>query len=182
MSIYVEINDRVNEGRLFQLPPLIPPDPGTKPRYLFVSPEVNALLVGPWENRDWMSRCAFLRADLDRFSQGGLIPIASGPFLKGRTAYVRQLFRWRDEVWEIRSRDPKPGIRVLGRFADTDLFIALTWRRRPDLKGPRSREWRDAIVGCKTEWRNLFPAYSPKTNDPQNVYPTDYVSANTYLV
>lgn len=94
---------------------------------------------------------------------------------------MRQLFRWRDEVWEIRSQD-EPGIRVLGRFADTDLFIALTWHKRSELLGPQSRPWRDAIVGCKTEWKNLFPAYPPKSGDPSNAYPTDYISTNTIPV
>jgi hypothetical protein len=182
MSIYSEIAARVNEHRLFALSPLMPPNPGVTPRHLFVSPEINALFNGPWHSRQWMSRCFLLRADLDRFSQGGLIPIATRPLSKGNTAYMRQLFRWREEVWEIRSRGAKPGIRVLGRFADTDVFIALTWHKRPDLRGPKSRAWRNAIVGCKTEWRNLFPAYAPRTGDPSSVYPTDYISANTYLV
>jgi hypothetical protein len=182
MSIYDEIRHRVNEQRLFALPPLMPPSPGVAARHLFVSPEVYALFVGPWEEREWMSRCFVLRADLDRFSQGGLIAIAERPFRKGKTAYMRQLFRWREEVWEIRSRDPNPGIRVLGRFAETNVFVALTWHKRADLLGPESRAWRDAIVTCKTEWRNLFPAYQPKSGDAASVYPTDYISANTFLV
>ncbi|SRR5712691_251576 len=182
MSIYNEIGDRVNEHRLFALPPLIPPALGVTLRQIFVSAEVRSLFVGPWTTRAWEGRCGLLRADLDRFSQGGLIPVAARPFKKGKTAYMRQLSRWLEEVWEIRSRGVQPGIRVLGRFADTDVFIALTWHKRPDLLGPKSREWRDAIVGCKTEWRNLFPAYQPKSGDASSVYPTDYISANTYLV
>lgn len=182
MSIYSEIAARVNEHRLFALPPLMPPSLGVALRHIFVSPEINALLNGPWRDRQWMERCVLLRAHLDRFSQGAVIPVAARPFKKGATAYMRQLYRWREEVWEIRSREAKPGIRVLGRFAETDVFVALTWHKRPDLHGPESREWRNAIEGCKTEWRNLFPAYDPKTGDPSSVYPTDYISANTYLV
>jgi len=182
MSIYADIADRVNEGRLFALPPLVPPKPNVAPRHIFVSPEVYELFSGPWLEREWMSRCFLLRADLDRFSLGGIIPIAARPFMKGKHAYMRQLFRWRDEVWEIRSRDPDPGIRVLGRFADTDHFVALTWHKRADLVGPQSKQWRDAIVGCKTQWTNLFPAYQPKSGDASSVYPADYISANTILV
>jgi hypothetical protein len=151
-------------------------------RSIFVSDEVNSLFVGPWNNPEWEARCGLLRADLDRFTQGGVIAVAERPFRRGRHAFMRQLYRWREEVWEIRSRDPNPGIRVLGRFAETDVFIALTWHRRADLLGPQSRGWRDAIVDCKTKWRNLFPAYPPKSGDPNGVYPDDYISANTFLV
>jgi hypothetical protein len=136
--------------------------------------------TGPWLNGKWMSRCMALRAALDRFSQGGVIPIAARPLSGGKSSFMRQLFRWREEVWEIRSLE-EPGIRVLGRFADTDLFIALTWHKRADLLGPKSRQWRDAIIGCKTNWVNLFPAYPPKSGG-SNAYPTDYISANTILV
>jgi hypothetical protein len=146
-----------------------------------VSPEIYALCNGPWATPQWMARCVVLRIALDRFTQGGMIPVAERPFIGGKHSYMRQLFRWREEVWEIRSQD-EPGIRVLGRFADTDLFVALTWHHRAGLLGPQSRQWRDAIVGCKTEWMHLFPAYQPQSRDPANDYPDDYISANTVLV
>lgn len=75
-----------------------------------------------------------------------------------------------DEVWDIRSIDPSPALRVFGRFADRDLFVALIWSPRsvevPASQrlplGPRnSVEWRNAIVECKAEWNKLFPSYSP---------------------
>ena len=181
MSIHDEIVLRVAERRLYSLQPLMPSTIGVTSRHLYVNKEIFPLLVGPWHNAQWEERCGYLRADLDRFIHGGLIPVAERPFLRGNSAYMRQLFRWRENVWEIRSRDPKPGIRVLGRFADTDVFVALSWWHRADLGGPRSREWRDAIVGCKTEWRNLFPAYEPKSSGDDNVYPKACIS-NTYLV
>jgi hypothetical protein len=91
---------------------------------------------------------------------------------------MAQLDSVQDEVWEIRSRDPKPGIRVFGRFAETDLFVALTWWWRSDLKGPKSKQWRNAREGCKAEWQKLFPAYPAKSGTQIN----DYISAKIYLV
>src|SRR5690348_15798493 len=152
MSIYVDIADRVSEQRLFPLPPLMPLRPGNMPRQMYVATEVNTLCNGPWPSSEWMTRCMVLRADLARFSLGGPIPVAARPFIGGRKSFLRQLFRWREEVCEIRCQDDPP-IRVLGRFADTDLFIALNWYFRADLGPPHSRQWRDAIVGCKTQWR-----------------------------
>lgn len=181
MSIYDEIIQRVSEGRLYPLRPLMPPSLGATSRHIYLSEEIYSLLAGPWPSDEWEERCGYLHADLDRFAQGGMIPVAKSPFIGGRHSYMRQLFRWREEVWEIRSRDPKPGIRVLGRFADTDVFIALSWWHRADLGGPKAREWRDAIVGCKTEWKNLFPAYEPKSSGGDDAYPTACIS-NTYLV
>lgn len=182
MSILDEIVARTNEGRLFPLQPLMPVMAGSPMRQMFLTAEVNSLLTGPWQTDEWEIRCGYLRADLERFIQGGLIPIASRPMSGGRHSYMRQLFQWREEVWEIRSRDPQPGIRILGRFADFDVFIALSWWNRTDLGGPKDRRWRDAIVGCKTEWNNLFPAYQPQSSgDSRYGYPSACMS-NTYLV
>lgn len=182
MSISDEITNRVSEGRLFKLTSLMPPSPYSNPRDMFVSEEIYKLLNGPWNNVAWEERCGYLYADLDQFINGEIITVAERPFVKGKTAYIKQLYKRHEEVWEIRSRDPAPGIRVFGRFAEKDVFIALTWWNRNDLGGPKSRAWRDAIVGCKTEWRNLFPAHNPITDGNINGYPNQYISTNTYLV
>lgn len=182
MSISIEIANRVNEGRLHLLQPLMPRSAGVAPRHIYANEEIYSLLVGPWQSKEEHERCGYLRADFDRFMQGGMIPIAEHPLLRGKNAYMRQLFRFREEVWEIRSRDPLPSIRVLGRFADTDVFIALSWWHRTDLGGPKDRAWRDAIVGCKSEWRKLFPSYEPKSSGGTHVYPTACISANTYPI
>lgn len=182
MSISYEISNRVDEGRLFKLTPFMPPLPGTAIRVMFVSKEIYDLLNGPWSNTAWEERCGSLYADLDQFINGEIITVAERPFVKGKTAYIKQLYKRHEEVWEIRSRDPAPGMRVFGRFAEQDVFIALTWWNRTDLGGPQSRAWRDAIVGCKTEWRNLFPAHDPITDGNINGYPDQYISTRTYLV
>lgn len=160
----------------------MPPSEGASVRSMYLSEEVNSLVTGPWPSEEWEERCGYLRADLDRFVQGALIPVAERPFSGGKHSYMRQLFRWREEVWEIRSRDPRPGLRILGRFADTDIFIALSYWHRADLGGPEDRKWRDAIVDCKTKWRNLFPTYEPKSSGDSDDYPIACISNNTHLL
>ena len=177
MSIYTEIAHRVNEGRLFPVAPALPGATGV--RQFYASIEIHRLIVGPWSERGWEARCGFLRADFDQFIEGRLITIATRPY-KAKTAYMARLHPPREEVWEIRSRDPNPGVRVFGRFADTDIFVALTWSKRADLKGPKSREWRDARETCKVDWRNLFPVYNPITGNGGDFH--EYVSANTVLI
>ncbi len=77
-----------------------------------------------------------------------------------------------DHGFDIRYRDPKPGIRVLGNFALTDVFVALTWRFREDLD--TDKKWQDEINRAKAKWRELFFPYLPHHGATLN----DYVSRN----
>lgn len=176
MSISAEITRRCEEDRLFPLPPLIP-SLETK-RAIFVSPEVNEAAYGPWEETTDGLRLSELRGHLDRFIIGGRISIAEDPYDKHKTAYLARLDPIRDEAWQIRILDPKPAIRVFGHFAQVDTFVALTWRWRRELEGPKSKAWRNEINRCKTEWRKLFPAYQPLKSEDID----EYVSENFYVV
>ena len=147
----------------------------TQRRRIVASPSVHSLLTGPWESRAWEERCGQLHGDFDTFLGGNLLTVAAKPY-KGKSSYMLKLHPPAEEVWEIRSRDPDPGIRVFGRFAETDLFVALSWAKRADLAGPKSREWRDARVQCKTDWDNLFRPYEPKSGANLHDYLSTAVS------
>lgn len=174
MSIYDQIAYWVADRRLVELTPAFGPP---TLRRIVASADVNALLIGPWGDVEWERRCGALQADLDAFMEGRLITVARQPY-KGKTSYMLRLAPTYEEVWEIRSRDPNPGIRIFGSFAETDLFVALGWSKRADLKGPTSREWRDARIQCKTDWANLFRPYQPKSG--ANLH--DYISNNAIFV
>ena len=102
-------------------------------------------------------RAGRLRADLERFIKGQQIGLCLIPY-QAATAYMGRLDRPKDEVWDIRSVDPSPGLRVFGRFAEVGLFIALLWApRSKDLhwaerkvlgKGT-SLQWQFAILECQ---------------------------------
>ena len=159
MSILDEVNDWHVRGRLFLVPTLFEP---TQARIMFLSTELQAQVYGPtWPSPQEEDRWTALQADLEAYVSGDVLAVAKHPFKGGRDAYLKRLHQARDEVWEIRSRNPEPQIRIFGRFAAKDVFIAFTWAERPTLGGPSSRAWRDAIVRCKTEWRRLFFAYDP---------------------
>jgi hypothetical protein len=145
-----------------------------------VSKEIDELVrIGPWESQDWKSRGFALRADLDRFVDGSLInavlPRKEKPYEVKDAAYIRLLHPWADEVWEIRSVTTAPSIRVFGRFADQDLFVALTWSTRAELARP---PWRNAQVSCRTEWTKLFHPYPSLTG--ANLH--DYIATDVVLV
>ena len=87
--------------------------------------------------------------------------------------------------WDIRSRDPKPALRILGHFADVDLFVALVWHPRsvevdgkPPLGEARGLNWEIAKLQCEEAWKELFPNHLPKTGEKIG----DLIAENTFLV
>ncbi len=166
MSLILEVKDWCNRGRLTLLQPASG-DPMV--RIICLSENLASQVFGPWLDMNEAVRWTSLRADLDSFVEGRkVIAVAGHPFKGGKKSDFKRLYKARDEVWEFRSRNPRPGIRIFGRFAAKDIFVAFGWAERPDLGGPQSRAWRDAMVRCKTDWRNLFPAYDPFTGS--NLY------------
>ena len=176
MSIRDEIRARIDEGRLFHLPHSLPG--ASTARTLFVSEEVRRVVVGPWSHDTEGLRFGELRAHLDVFTEGSLISIALDPFKKPKAAYLAAIDPTADGVWDIRSLDPSPAIRVLGCFAETNVFVALVWDYRKNLGGPHSKEWRDLRERCKAEWRKLIPTYPPLI--AENV--DEYISENVHIV
>ena len=98
-------------------------------------------------------RFASLEADLAVFVQS--------PALDPK--YLYRLFPPRDCVWEIRSTRPDPQIRVLGLFAEKDVFVATHHALRSDLGLWDSAAWRIAKRRANAEWWRLFSVYQPKT-------------------
>lgn len=167
MSLVTEVKDWCDQGRLHLLRPASG-DPIV--RVICLSEELVGMVCGPWADPNDAARWTALRADLDAFIEGRkVVAVAKHPFKGGKRADLKRLYKARDEVWEWRSRHPQPGIRIFGRFASTDIFVAFEWMARTELGGPRdltgkeSREWRYAKLRCKTDWRNLFPAYNSFT-------------------
>jgi hypothetical protein len=125
-------------------------------------------------------RCGYLRADLESFVANDVMTVCWDPF-KAKDAKMGRIDPIADEVWDLRSQAPPPGLRVLCRFAEKDVLVALTchprsvpvsWLNKLPLLGSNSREWRDAIVACRREWRVLFPAHQPLSG----VDVSDYIS------
>jgi hypothetical protein len=130
-------------------------------RVLLVSEDVNRLVTGPWQSTAEEIRGGRLWADFDRFIEGRLISASlNSPYSKPKTTYMARLDPPQEDVIEIRSRDPKPGIRVFGRFADKDIYVALNWEYRENLGGPKEKDFDREREICKARWRQLFPTYS----------------------
>jgi hypothetical protein len=142
---------------------------------MVVSEEINAKIMGPHNERSEEFRCGCVHADLSAFTYRDPLVVARDP-RRGGALYMSRLQPPGDEVWDIRCLDPQPGIRILERFAQKNLFVGLTWEVRLQLKQFGSREWRDAIVRCAREWRQLFPAYNPLMGE----YFADYITDGVF--
>jgi hypothetical protein len=156
MSIEVLIQQCIAQGRLHSVLPALPFVPTS--RVIYVTTEIKQFI----DSAD--ARAGAFHADLDSFSAGDRI---TGSMLPGRakTAYMGLLDPVENGIWDIRSRDPSPALRMLGGFARRDAFIGLTLYFRAPLGGIGSREWSQAITQTRTEWRNRFSSYEPLTGD-----------------
>ncbi len=155
-----------------------------KTRTVLMSYEINSMVNGPWPDGPMGNRCARLRAELENFVSGEPITVCWNPFEARDTHQMGRLDKVADEIWDYRSVDPKPGLRIFCRFAERDVLVALTcsprsvpvsWLPRlPLLKGV-SNEWKIAKRECRAEWAKLFPTYAPISGEHVNDYITNAV-------
>lgn len=167
MTIQSVINQWVATGELRYLRPSLPSIQCV--RSIFVTEEVEAALIGPWPTTGLERRFGRASATLDAFTEGLRMSVRLPPS-KSVLAQIALLEDAEDEVWEIRVSDPRPGVRVFGRFSDRDCFIAMTWSEREKLI--TDDDWRREKERCKREWRKLFPSFNPHTGTKAD----DYVS------
>lgn len=156
---------------------------GVATRRMAVSQDIYELVYGDWISDEWENRRMGLIADIDHYLQGGkisaVLPDGKKMYAHKPNAKMRLLQLPRDEVWEFRSthKNPEMSIRMFGRFAVKDFFIALNWEKRPYLAEPESPQWKKAKKTCKSEWAKLFPVYPPLKGDDLH----DYLS-NSVLI
>lgn len=177
MSIKDLINDHTR-GQERQLSWHKPAIQDRTKRHMLISVNLQNALSGPWNSAANERRFGQLRGDLDAFVEGRLISVANHPYDKDKTAYIARVDPTSAEVWDIRSIDPSPSIRVLGCFVETDLFVALVWAYRNCLDGPGGPLWKAFIQRAQHEWRRLFLTYIPHSGSAIS----DYISENFFAV
>ena len=140
-SIWIEIETLEVSGRLLAVRPRSTRDVIKRPMYLL--PDLHNAINASYPDAKDKDRYNSLWADLERFVTGQ--PITD--------AYLRPLRPYRNRVWEIRSKMPRPSIRVFGLFASRDVFIGTSHQVRNVLTRP---EWTEAIRFARFQWRQLF--------------------------
>jgi hypothetical protein len=163
MSIRAEIHVRTQEGRLQALAQSMSSVPDK--RQIFLESTVVGMLNGPWVSSRDGRRAGTARALLESFLRGDQV-VGRMPPSKNVNTVIALLNPADDGVWEFRIGDPRPGIRILGRFAEKDVFVATNWVNRENFRDPVTgqddpRKWRDEMIRCKTIWNQLFPSYNP---------------------
>lgn len=107
------------------------------------------------------------------------VEAAFSHFIEGRWVdenLLKQLKDYRFEHWEFRCRRPRPSIRVFGRFARPDVFIATHPQRRDRLGGMNSPEFEHEKLVCEECW-DLAGLGTPFTAAPEFDY-RGYVTSN----
>jgi len=111
-------------------------------------------------------RWATLEAAISHFIEGGLIT----------EDLIKQLKPQNYEHWELRSRKPRPSLRVFGRFAKPDVFVGTHVDRRDRLGGMWSPEFEHEKLVCEEHWR---AAGLPDTfSDPPDFRYESYITEN----
>ena len=188
MSIPTEIEIALKSGKLSILELMVPSDPVE--RTVLLHPELKALLKdasGTDGGQSALRRIGRLQADLEAFVTGKIVTMCLTPREHG-VAFMGLLDPAREGTFDIRSRDPAPGMRVFGRFAMVDVFVALTnefrsrtpdWDRtqRQPLADGDSHLWQFAMIECQKRWNEIF-TNSPITGGTVR----DFISANSILV
>jgi hypothetical protein len=182
MSIRAAIRRHVLGDRLRPLEMTLRSDEVS--RSLFLAPDLWPLMDGPWTSPQCAGRVARLQADLESFVTGGAVGICLDAF-RAEDAFFGRLDTVEERVWDIRCRGPKPGLRIVGHFAECDTFIAMTWAPRSKSWNGReplgdrfSSAWSRIKSTSRSEWIRLFPQHEPIHGGAVQ----DYVSKNSFPV
>jgi hypothetical protein len=172
MSIDDEILVRLSDGGLVPYRSF-DDEPGKRTIYIGTwrvndSPSVHDMLSGWVDGPEKRNRWLYAMQDFERFIHGEFVPVARNSRRAG-TAQFERLEKPADEVWSLRCCLPKPGIRVLGRFAHKDVFVALTGHCREDLP---DGDWPNEKAVCVRLWRNLLDDSYPFSGE----FPYDYIT------
>lgn len=171
MLIAEAIKDLCDQKRLVRMEPL--DISGEEKRTIYVSRELHNFLDTHSRDPAVNNERVILQRLFDRFVLGQEISVSFER--RTKSTDIKRLSPKNKEVWEFKLRGPrsKHQARVFGRFAETDMFLALT--------GPIDRancDYSSEISRCQAEWRALLPHHEPVYGSKIN----DYISAKAILL
>lgn len=144
MLTHGEISLAKRDGKLVPAKP-IAPWAGEPRAFLMCKPLVASIAEGrASSDAKERQRWAALEAAIGHFVEGGYV----------NDDLIKQLQPPKYEHWELRSRKPKPSLRVFGRFARPDVFVGTHVERRDGLGGMWSPQFEHHKLVCEDHWND----------------------------
>ena len=167
-----DVIDGALDRRLFLWEPILP---GPHTRIVYVEKDLYEAIMQPSAEDGF--RIGALWRDLDHFSRGEQMTVGYG---SETTCRIKPLDPIADEVWELRSRDPEPQVRVFGRFCGPNELVATHAVFRDDLGDPSwskwdGNRWPVEILRCQRIWAQIFHSYPPHSGGDVHAYITSNV-------
>lgn len=135
-------------------------------RWLIVTPYIHDLLRGQTQVGEFPDVAAEIL--ISRYAAGYLVTVSRQ--LTEEHPDIEQIVD-ADEVWAFCPRRPRPGWRILGRFYEKDVFIAL----RPWDKVKLAGNYGQACAEVIKDWGSLFGPQPPHAGNSV----ADYLSGVT---
>jgi hypothetical protein len=125
---------------------------------------------------NFFSNPADIEAAMDRWVVGGRVwSVNYRGRIKG--GFLKRLDPPPPEVWEIRVTEPRPQVRLIGRFAEANTLILTSFHLRDKLDGRGSLAWTTAMKDCDDTWAKLFPGIQLFTRNTIEEYVTENCDA-----
>ena len=156
MTLLHEIWNRQRHGGLV----LIPHRRRERPpgRDFYCLPEIYAALELPQPSEVLEARSRWAWLLVERFVHGGALTVRAPPS-RDIGADLALLEEAHEDVWEFRFRGVEPQLRIFGRFAGREKFVALLIADKAECH--TAEHYRAAKETCKKQWRRLFAPYPP---------------------
>ncbi len=166
MLIDDAIKAAVRAGRLIPAKPSVAWAP--EPRaFLMCMPLHTAIQIGRTETDPKLrDRWAQLEASISYFIEGRYVT----------DDLMKQLKPPKFEHWELRSRKPRPSLRIFGRFIKPNVFVGTHVTPRPLLGGMWSSQFEHEKLVCEEYWSNTG-LLSPFSDSPRFRY-DKYITEN----
>lgn len=111
-------------------------------------------------------RWAKLEAQMGTFVEGGYV----------NDDFIKQLQPPKFEHWELKSRKPRPSLRVFGRFAAPDVYVGTHVMPRNGLGGLYSAEFEHEKLVCEDIYRDA--GLTTVFSDPPVFRYESYITSN----
>jgi hypothetical protein len=122
--------------------------------------------IAPWSGKPrGFLVCAALAVEMQRGREDGdpkvrarwaTLEAAMSYFVEGHAVtddLIKQLIPAKFEHWELRSRKPRPSLRVFGRFVDRDIFVGTHIKNRDELGAMWSVQFEHEKLVCEDHWK-----------------------------